>query len=59
MMTEEGIKFERINEKIIIDIAEIYSERFGLSEEEFIKTKEILADKNFFVQTDWVIYPKT
>jgi ubiquinone/menaquinone biosynthesis C-methylase UbiE len=58
MMRDEGIKFERIRERIIEDIAEIYSERFGLNEQESAKTKEILADKNFFVQTDWIIYPK-
>lgn len=58
MMKEEGIRFERIREKVIQNIAEIYAERFGLSKEDYLKTKEILADKNFFIQTDWVIYPK-
>lgn len=58
IMRDEGIKFERIREKIIKDIVEIYSERFCLNEKEGVKARKILADKNFFVQTDWIIYPK-
>ncbi|MDE1919453.1 MAG: methyltransferase domain-containing protein [Patescibacteria group bacterium] len=58
MMRDEGIKYERVREKIISDVAEIYSERFGLNEEESAKTRKILSNKNFFVQTDWIIYPQ-
>jgi hypothetical protein len=58
MMKEDDISFERIGEKVIYNISDIYAERFGLTEEERMRTKEILADKDFFVQTDWIIYPK-
>lgn len=57
-LNDEGIKFERIEEKIINNVSEVYTERFGLSPEENIKTKEILGDKDFLIKTDWVIYPK-
>jgi len=57
-MKDNGIRFERIQEKTINDLSEIYSERFNLNAEESAKAKEILADKNFVIQTDWIIYPK-
>jgi len=58
MMKEEGIKFERTQEKVIDDIATIYSERYGLDKEEDKKARDILGDKNFFIQTNWIIYSK-
>lgn len=58
IMKEEGIKFERTQEKIIDDIATIYSERYGLNKDEDKKTRDILGDKNFFIQTNWIIYSK-
>ncbi len=58
IMRNENIKFERIKEKTINDIADIYTERYGLNEDENKKAKDILGNSNFFIQTDWIIYPK-
>lgn len=57
IMRSENIRFERIKEKTIDNIADIYTERYGLNEDENKKAKEILGDSNFFIQTDWIIYP--
>lgn len=56
-LKDEGIVFERIGEKIINNLSEVYTERFGLSTDEDIKMKELLGDKDFLVKTDWIIYP--
>lgn len=58
MMIGEGIKFERTQEKIIKDMATILSERYGLSPDEDKRARDILEDKNFFIQTNWIIYSK-
>ncbi len=56
-MTEENIKFERIKEKIINNLSDVYTERYGLDIKESKKAKAIMGNKDFFVQTDWIIYP--
>lgn len=57
-LKELGISFERIQDRVINGAANVFIERYELSEEEAKKTNEILADKNYFRQTDWVIYNK-
>lgn len=52
-----GIKFERLRERIIQNGSDVYIERFNLTQEEAEKARIILGDKDFFHQTDWIIYP--
>lgn len=56
-MRESSINFERTKEKVIEGISDLYTERYGLSVEENIKAKSILGGKDFFVQTNWTIFP--
>ncbi len=55
-MREFGIAFERLRDRVIKNGADIYIERYALNDEEIKKTRGILGDKNFFRQTDWVLY---
>jgi len=57
-MTEQGIKFERIKERRIDKMSSAYEERYNLSEEELGKLREIVGDDDFYILTDWIIYPK-
>ena len=57
-MNEESISFERINEKVIKNAESVFAERFNLNDEEGFKVKEIIKDKNFFIKTTWIIFPK-
>lgn len=57
IMAEENIKFERIKEKVINNLSDVYTERYGLDIKESKKAKAIMGNKDFFVQTDWIIYP--
>lgn len=56
-MRQSGIYFERIREKVITNVTDIYTERYNLNPTENTMAKEILGDKDFFVQTDWIILP--
>lgn len=57
-MTEKGISFERIRERTIPEASNAYIERFGLDEADAQIARGILGDKNYFIQTDWLIFPK-
>lgn len=57
-MKQAGIMFERIRDREIHDASNAYIERFALDENESEQTRQILGDKDFFRQTDWIIYPK-
>lgn len=56
-LKQSGVVFERLKDRKINDGAGVYIERFGLNSAEAEKTCKILADKNYFLQTDWIIYP--
>ena len=58
VMREASLKFERIKEVNIDDLASVFSERYNLNPEELAKARKILGDKNYLQQTDWIIYPK-
>lgn len=58
-LKEAGIDFKQLRSRRIENAADNYVERYGLNEEEAKKTREILGDKNYFFQTDWIIYLKT
>lgn len=56
IMNNLGLKFERLQEKRIENIADIFIARYKLNDEESMQLKDILKDHNYFIQTDWVIY---
>ncbi len=57
IMKELGVNFERINERRVDNYSDVFAVRYNLSKEEIQLTKEILGDYDYFIQTDWIIYP--
>jgi len=57
-MQQSNIAFDKLKDKRIENGMDVYIERYGLDEEDAKKSREIMGDKNYFIQTDWVIYPK-
>lgn len=57
-LQQSGITFERIKDRRIDNAADVYIERFGLNDAEAGETRNVLGDKNYFLQTDWIINPK-
>lgn len=58
-LQEAGITYERLQDRVVDNLAEVFIERYSLNEQEAQKTREILGDKNFIRQTDWIIFPKS
>jgi hypothetical protein len=56
-MTEENINFERIAERKVNEVSNVFIERWALNEVDSEKTNKILADKNYIIQTTWLITP--
>ncbi len=56
-MHESGITFTRLRDRRIENMANVYIERYRLNKEEAEKAKQILGDKNYCRQTDWIIFP--
>jgi ubiquinone/menaquinone biosynthesis C-methylase UbiE len=56
-MQQNGIKFERLKDRVIENVADAFIERFSLNSDEAEKTKQILGDKNYIRQTDWIVFP--
>lgn len=54
-MNENKIKFERIAERKVEEVSNVFIERWALNEEDSEKTRNILADKNYIIQTTWLI----
>jgi len=57
-LKQSGITSELLKNRKIKGAADVYIERFGLNTAEAEKVRSILADKNYFLQTDWIIYPQ-
>jgi len=57
-MRENSISFECLRNRKIDKASNVYIERYALSETESDTLRTILGDKDYFIQTDWVIYPK-
>jgi len=55
-MTESGIKFSRLDEKVIPKLSESFVERFNLSSNDEKSLKEVLGDKDYIVRTTWHIF---
>jgi ubiquinone/menaquinone biosynthesis C-methylase UbiE len=57
LMEEMGIKFEKLQERKIDNPSDIFITRYRLDSEEAQLTKQILGEYDYFIQTDWIIYP--
>lgn len=57
-MRNLGIEFLRLKDRIIADGADVYIERYALDADEAKAARQILGEKNYARQTDWVIFPK-
>lgn len=55
-MEENNIRFERISERKVDNLSNVFIERLALSEEDAKKTREILTGKDYIIQTTWLIY---
>ncbi len=58
LMRGSGIRFECISEKKVNGVSDVFIEKWKLGSNDAGKTKEILGDKDYIVQTRWVIYPR-
>lgn len=54
-MQENKINFERLMERKIENVSDVFIERYNLNDGESLKAKEILGDKNYIIQTTWLI----
>jgi ubiquinone/menaquinone biosynthesis C-methylase UbiE len=56
-LTEQGVRFERVQERRVENILDIFKERFGLDNAEYETGKKLLGNMNYLIQNSWVIYP--
>ncbi len=56
IMIDEGIKFQKLQDRILVNLSSVFIEKYRLTEEESKKVIEILGDKDLIQQTTWVIY---
>jgi len=56
-MKENNINFERLSERKVDYVSNVFIERLELDEDDATKTKNILDDKDYIIQTTWVILP--
>lgn len=54
-MKENKINFERLMERRIENLSDVFIERYNLNKKESKKTKGILGDKNYIIQTTWLV----
>ena len=56
-MRTSNIKFEKVLSKKISEMSQAYIERYSLNNEQVELIKKIMGDKDYLVQTTWLIYP--
>ncbi len=56
LMKGQGIKFEKVALKKISGLSQAYIERYSLNDDQIKLLTEIMADKDYLIQTTWV-YP--
>lgn len=54
-MKENKINFERLMERKVKNVSDVFIKKYNLNDNESLKTKEILGDKNYIIQTTWLI----
>jgi len=57
-MQKHNISFEKIQDRKIEDFHRVFSERWNFTNKEDKLAKQILGDKNFVIQTSWLIHPQ-
>ncbi len=57
-MTEAGVHFERITERKVDNLSDVFIEKWGMGSAKINAVKNILGDKDYIMQTRWVIYPQ-
>lgn len=57
-MQQFGIKFERLRDRLVQNLSDVFVERYALNAEDAQKTRDVLGDKNYLRQTDWIIFPQ-
>lgn len=57
ILNESGINFELLLSKRIEKVSNVFIERFGLSEQEAEAVRSILGDKDYVMQTTWLLEP--
>lgn len=58
-MKEQKINFQRLSERKVDKISDVLIERYALNEDEASTTREVLADKDYIIQTTWLILPNS
>lgn len=56
-MNEEHVSFERVQDRVVQHLSDVYISRYGLNAEEAVKVRELLGNKDFIAQTTWLLYP--
>jgi hypothetical protein len=54
-MKEQNISFNRIQDRKVEKFSNLFFERYDLDGEEKLKTENILGDKDYVIQTTWLI----
>jgi len=57
-MQKHDIPFEKIQDRKIEEFYRVFSERWNFTDEEDKTAKQILGDKDFAIQTSWLIRPQ-
>ncbi len=57
-MEEEGISFERLQDRVVKDLSDVYISLYNLDDIESEKVKTGLGEKDYVVQTSWILHPK-
>lgn len=58
MMDKNNIRYERIQSRRIEGLSQAFIERYSLNEDQVKLIKNMLGDKDYIMQTTWIIYPK-
>lgn len=57
-MAENDVKFQRINERKVDNFSEVFIKRYNLNDKKAEITRKLLGDKNYIIQTTWIILSK-
>lgn len=57
LMNKHAIRFERIQNRKIDRLFNVFRERYNLIDKESNLAKQILGNKDYIIQTSWLIYP--
>jgi len=58
LMNKNNIHYERIQSRRIEGLSQAFIERYSLDNDQIELIKRMLGDKDYIMQTTWIIYPK-